>query len=167
MEFFTKSKKIKTKEEIAEVVLELRGQNPGINIVTTNGAFDLLHINHIYSLRKARSFGDKLIVGLNSDISIRQYKSLDRPIINQNERAEMLASLDCVDYVVMFDETDPREFLKVVKPDFHVKSKEGYKGIEHDVIVQNGGKIVLIEHRLGETDTCTSKIMDIIKNLKE
>ncbi|GAG14983.1 unnamed protein product, partial [marine sediment metagenome] len=99
--------KIKTFEEIKEIAPKLKSE--GKKIVTTNGSFDLLHIGHVKSLQKAKEYGDILIVGLNSDSSIKQYKSKDRPIVGQKERAEMLAALECVDYVVIFDETDPRK----------------------------------------------------------
>jgi len=156
--------KIKTWSEIEEIVKRLRKENPNIKIVTTNGAFDILHIGHIRSLKEAKSYGDVLIVGLNSDSSIKAYKSPNRPIINQEERAEMLSFLEIVDYVVIFHELDPRKLLDVIKPDFHVKSKAGYKGIEKDVVEKNGGKIIL-------TDTdifSTSEIIErIIKNQKK
>lgn len=150
--------KIKTKKEIGIICNNLRKEKK--IIVTTNGAFDILHVGHVRSLKKAKSFGDVLIVGLNSDSSIRRYKSLDRPIIPQEDRAEMLASLECVDYVVIFDELDPRKFLQAVKPNFHVKSKLGFKGIERGVVESNGGKIILLEDIPGISTT------DLIKKIK-
>jgi len=160
------AEKIKTKEEISEIILKLRENNSTIKIVTTNGAFDLLHIGHVNSLVMAKSFGDILVVGLNSDKSIKSYKSSDRPIIPEKERAEMLANLEIVDYVVIFDELDPREFIKAVKPNFHVKSKEGYKGIEGEVVGSSGGKIVLVEHQIeGYHKTATTDIIERIKKL--
>ncbi len=135
--------KIKTLEEIKEIAEKLRKE--GRKIITTNGSFDVLHRGHVWSLQKAKEYGDVLIVGLNSDRSIKQYKSEDRPIVPQNERAEMLAALECVDYIVIFDETDPRKLLGVIKPDFHVKSKAGFKGIEKEVVEKNNGKIILLD----------------------
>lgn len=132
-------------DEIEEKVKNIRKSNPGIKIATTNGAFDILHIGHVKSLEKAKSFGDLLIVGLNSDSSIKGYKSPLRPIIPQKERAEMLASLEVVDYVVIFDELTPINFLSKVKPNIHVKSKSGFKGIETEIVEKNGGKIILVE----------------------
>jgi D-glycero-beta-D-manno-heptose 1-phosphate adenylyltransferase len=153
-------RKIKAREEISDIVINLRNENPGIKIVTTNGAFDILHSGHVVSLEQAKSYGDILIVGLNSDRSITQYKSLNRPIIPQKERTIMLASLEVVTYVSLFDELDPREFLKSIKPDYHVKSKTGYKGIEKEVVESYGGKIILIDDIPGFSTT------DIIKKIK-
>jgi rfaE bifunctional protein nucleotidyltransferase chain/domain len=154
--------KIKTREEMKRICNDLKKENK--KIVTTNGAFDMIHIGHVRSLRKAKSLGDVLIVGLNSDSSIKKYKSPDRPIISQDDRAEMLASLDCVDYVVIFEELDSREFLKSIKPDIHVKSKKGYTGIEKDAIESNGGKIILVDDSPGIS---TTSLIEKIKILLE
>jgi|SRR3989344_3704537 len=145
--------KIKSRSEIKKIVEDLRKNNPKIRIVTTNGAFDIVHVGHVMSLVKAKSYGDILIIGLNSDSSIKKYKSKDRPINPQEDRAIMLAALECVDYVTIFDETDPREFLKVIKPNFHVKSKSGYKGLEEEVVKSNVGKIVLLDDIAGKSTT--------------
>ena len=156
--------KIKTGIEIKEIVENLREKNPEIKIVTTNGAFDILHSGHAQSLEQAKSYGDILIVGLNSDSSIKRYKSSDRPIIPQKERAIMLSALNAVDYVVIFEETDPRELLKLIKPDFHIKSKKGFKGIEKEAVESNGGKIILIDDVPGiSTTDIIKKILDIEK----
>lgn len=169
-------KKIKTREEMGEIVKTFRKENPLSKIVTTNGAFDIMHVGHVYSLEKAKSYGDILIVGLNSDSSIKKYKSPDRPIIPQQYRAEMLASLNIVDYVVIFDETDPRELLKVIKPDFHVKSKSSFKspelefkdGVERETVEALGGKVILIEDIPSiSTSQIIKKILEVEnKNLK-
>ena len=156
--------KIKTKIEIAKIVNGLRKNNPKIKIVTTNGAFDILHSGHVKSLAVAKSYGDILIVGLNSDSSVQKYKSENRPIISQNDRAELLAALEVVNYVVIFDETNPNKLLETIKPTFHIKSKTGYLGIEGPTVESNGGKIILIEDFLGIS---TTKIIDkIIKVAK-
>ena len=141
--------KIKSREELKDSLKELGGKK----IVTTNGSFDIIHIGHVKSLVEAKKLGDVLIVGLNSDSSIKKYKSPDRPIIGQEDRAEMLAALECVDYVTIFDETDPIELLKIIKPDFHVKSKSGFKGLERDVVEENGGKIILLDDVEGKSTT--------------
>jgi len=143
--------KIKTREEIKGIVENLKEE--GKKIVTSNGSFDLIHIGHIKSLQQAKKQGDILIVGLNSDSSIKQYKSPNRPINSQQDRAEMLAALECIDYVTVFDELDPRELLKVIKPHFHVKSKSGFKGIEKETVEENGGKIILLEDIPGKSTT--------------
>lgn len=90
-------------------------------IVFTNGCFDLLHVGHVRYLKEARSLGDFLIVGLNSDTSVKRLKGPERPIQNENDRAEILSSLACVDAVVIFTEDTPENLIKVVKPDILVK----------------------------------------------
>ena len=161
--------KIKNREEINEIVTSIRKNSPEKKIVTTNGCFDVLHVGHVYSLVKAKSYGNLLIVGLNSDASVRKYKSSDkRPIIPQQQRAEMLAALEVVDYVVIFDETDSQALLSVIKPDFHVKSKSGFiarPGFvdcnERGVVESNGGKIVAIDDIPGISTT------EIARRMKE
>lgn len=111
--------KIKTQNEIA-LVSQQAQQNNKI-IVTTNGSFDILHYAHVNLLQKAKNEGDILIVLLNSDNSIKRNKGDLRPIITENERALMLASLQSVDYVVIFEEDDPLALLKKIKPEIHVK----------------------------------------------
>lgn len=154
--------KIKNKIEIQKIVTDLRTKNPSIKIVSTNGAFDIIHRGHVSCLESAKKLGDYLIVGLNSDKSIKRYKSKDRPIIPQEDRAIILAGLSMVDFVVIFEEDDPRDLLKNIKPNIHVKSRSGYKGIEKEVVEENGGKIVLIDDIDGIS---TTQIIDKIKKL--
>ena len=97
------------------------GKRNGRRVVFTNGCFDLLHPGHIGSLEQARALGDVLIVGLNSDASVRQLKGAGRPILLERERAEILASLECVDAVVIFDALTPREVIARLLPDVLVK----------------------------------------------
>lgn len=116
-------------------------------IVTTNGCFDLLHVGHVRILRAARELGDILVVGLNSDSSVKRLKGASRPINTQDDRAEVLSSLGCVDYVTVFDEDTPVEFLKLVKPDVHVKGAD-YKPenlSETPVVESFGGRVHIIE----------------------
>jgi len=94
----------------------------GKRIVTTNGCFDLLHVGHLHNLSEARSLGDVLIVGLNSDSSVRQLKGPGRPIVNETDRAAMLIALKVVDHVVVFDDLLPNDFLSLVRPDIHCKA---------------------------------------------
>ena len=98
-----------------------REKRNGQRVVFTNGCFDLLHPGHIQSLELARALGDALIVGLNSDASVRRLKGAGRPVIPEHERAEILASLDCVDAVVIFSEPTPREVIARLLPDVLVK----------------------------------------------
>jgi len=153
--------KIKTFDEIRVELDRIRTQNPKVKVVTTNGAFDIIHSGHIKSLEVASFHGDILIIGLNSDSSIRSYKSKDRPIIGEEDRAKMLSAFHFVDYVVIFNENDPREFLKVIRPDFHVKSRSGYKGIEGPIVEDCGGKIVLTDDIPGiSTSQIINKIIE-------
>jgi rfaE bifunctional protein nucleotidyltransferase chain/domain len=111
--------KVVSREQLAEVVARLRRE--GKRLVFTNGVFDLLHIGHVRYLAYARQCGDVLIVGVNSDASTKRLKGPSRPIVREEERAEMLAALACVDYVCVFPEDTPDELIKLVRPDVHVK----------------------------------------------
>lgn len=106
-----------------EVLKEQIGQHrrQAHQIVFTNGCFDLLHVGHVRYLKTARSYGDILVVGLNSDKSVKQIKGPKRPINSQNHRAEVLASLDCIDYITIFKEPDPLMVIKQIQPDILVK----------------------------------------------
>ena len=118
----------------------------GRRVVFTNGCFDLLHPGHIRSLELARALGDVLIVGLNSDASVRSHKGPTRPIISDRGRAEMLLALRVVDYVHIFDEPDPIAFLSELNPDVHVNGAEyGENCIERDVVIRNGGRLHLVD----------------------
>ena len=118
---------IKTFDEIKELSLELKQK--GKKIVFTNGCFDILHVGHIKYLEAAKDFGDVLILGLNSDTSVKRLKGISRPINTQEDRAYTLAALESVDYVVLFKEDTPYELIKAVKPDTLVKGGD-YKGKE-------------------------------------
>lgn len=90
-------------------------------VVTTNGCFDLLHVGHLRTLQTARAFGDALVVALNSDASVKRLKGKHRPLVEQAERAELLAGLECVDYVIIFEEDTPIETIECLRPAVHVK----------------------------------------------
>lgn len=159
--------KIKTREEISIIIEKIRKENPSLKTVTTNGAFDVIHSGHVRTLQKAKSYGDILIVGLNSDKSIKNYKSPLRPIIPQQERAEMLSALEVVNYIVIFDETNPIELLRAIKPNFHIKSKSGYKGLEKDAVESNGGKIILLDDIPGfSTTNLIQRIKEVLESEK-
>ena len=119
------SQHIKTFKEIGTIVDELKNKNK--KIIFTNGCFDILHIGHVQYLEKAKSFGDILIIGLNSDLSVKNLKGKNRPINSQSNRAYILAALEVVDYVVIFDEDTPLELIKLIKPDILVKGSD-YEG---------------------------------------
>jgi len=129
-------------------------------IVTVNGSFDLLHTGHLYILREARQQGDVLIVGLNSDRSVRSYKGPDRPIVPAEKRAEMLLALKMVDYVHIFDEPDPIAFLKELNPDVHVNGAEyGEACIESETVRRGGGRLHLVARIPGLS---TSNLVDAL-----
>ena len=118
----------------------------GETVVWTNGTFDLLHPGHINSLQAARQLGAVLIVGLNSDASVRSYKGPSRPILTQDERAVMVCALECVDYVLIFEEPTPEVALAKLKPDIHCKGAEyapphGRPVPEADLVRRYGGRI--------------------------
>ena len=118
----------------------------GKRLVTVNGSFDVLHGGHLYILNEARQQGDVLIVGLNSDASVRGYKGPSRPIVPERQRAEMLLALRMVDYVHIFEESDPIAFLDELHPDVHVNGAEyGEHCVERDVVVRNGGRLHLVQ----------------------
>jgi len=114
--------------------------------VFTNGCFDLLHIGHTRYLRDARALGDCLIVGINSDASVRAIKPDGRPIVPQEQRAEVLAALACVDYVVIFDEPDPRILIAAVQPDVLVKGGDWpiEQIVGRDIVQARGGAVLTI-----------------------
>ena len=118
----------------------------GKKIVFTNGCFDILHQGHVHYLSLARSFGDILVVGLNSDESVKCIKGDKRPIVEQGQRAEVLAALWFVDYVTPFDEADPLILIKRLKPDILVKGEDWPldKIIGADFVQKNGGRVVRV-----------------------
>jgi len=135
--------KILTPQQIDQKVAELRLQ--GKTIATLNGSFDLLHAGHLHMIYEASQQADILIVALNSDDSIRAYKSPQRPIISLPYRLQMMAALGFVDYVTWFEETDPCSLLQRIRPDVHVNGSEyGVHCIEADTVKEGGGKIHIV-----------------------
>lgn len=132
---------------LEEAILRFgREKRNGRRVVFTNGCFDLLHPGHIRSLESARKLGDALIVGLNSDASVRQLKGPGRPVLPERERAEILAAFECVDAVVIFDEPTPREVIARLLPDVLVKGGDwaGDKIVGREEVEAGGGKVVSI-----------------------
>ncbi len=130
-------------------------------IVTINGSFDILHSGHLHILREARLCGDVLIVGLNSDASVKTCKGADRPIVPERQRAEMLLALRMVDYVHIFDEADPIAFLKEVLPDVHVNGSEyGENCVESETVLRGGGRIHIVGRVPGLS---TSRLVDALE----
>lgn len=132
-------------DEIIEIRNKLKSE--GKKIVFTNGCFDILHRGHVEYLMKAKELGDVLIVGLNSDSSVRKIKGEGRPIVPQEDRAFILSNFAFVDYVVIFDEPTPYELISKIVPDVLVKGSDWSveNVVGRDVVEANGGKVVLIE----------------------
>jgi len=118
----------------------------GSHLVTTNGCFDILHAGHIRTLLAAHRMGDRLIVGLNSDSSVRELKGEDRPVVGEGDRAATLAALPFVDWVQIFAEPTPDLILEVVRPEVHVKGGdyEPDELPEHDLIASLGGRVEIV-----------------------
>ena len=148
------NKKIVTLKELIPLVKKLKSQNK--KIVTTNGVFDIIHLGHVKYLESAKKLGDVLIVGVNTDASVKLNKGDKRPINDEKSRIGVLAGLESVDYAFLFSEKNPRIWLSKIKPDIHVKAGD-YKMrqiLEKDVVEENGGKIVIakIEHGYSTTN---------------
>jgi rfaE bifunctional protein nucleotidyltransferase chain/domain len=140
----TPDSKILTREAMAAERARLRAA--GVPLVFTNGAFDILHAGHATYLDWARRQGGALVVGLNSDASVRRYKGPSRPVIPQDQRARMLAALECVDYVVVFDEDEPRDLIAAILPDVLVKGADWAHYVSgRDVVEAAGGRVVLAD----------------------
>lgn len=137
--------KVTPREDLVPLLTEQR--RLGKRIVFTNGCFDLLHIGHTRYLREARALGDLLVVGINSDASVRALnKGTDRPIVPEAQRAEVLAALTCVDYVLVFDEPDPGRLIALLQPDVLVKGGDWAPAqiVGRETVVARGGQVKII-----------------------
>ena len=145
--------KVKTIEELRPLLAVLRAA--GKKIVFTNGCFDLIHTGHTRYLAIARSFGDLLIVAVNSDASVRTIKGEKRPINSQQERAETLAALEAVDFVTIFSEPDPYKIISALQPDVLVKGGDWpvEKIIGGDIVQARGGRVVNVPFVEGASTT--------------
>lgn len=141
----------------------LRSSRKKKTIVFTNGCFDIIHAGHVRYLKKAKSLGDFLVVGLNSDSSVKKIKGEKRPIVPQKERAEVLSGLEAVDYVVLFNEPTPIKLIKAVLPDVLVKGADwaSHEIVGADVVKAAGGKIARVKLVKGRSTT------NIIKKIVE
>jgi D-beta-D-heptose 7-phosphate kinase/D-beta-D-heptose 1-phosphate adenosyltransferase len=139
------SSKIVALKNLVQIVNAAR--HAGQRVVFTNGCFDIIHVGHLRYLTAARSEGDMLVVGLNSDASVSAIKSENRPIVPQRQRAEVLAGLSCVDYVIFFDQPDPLQLIKALKPDVLVKGADWKEEeiVGADVVKACGGKVVRVD----------------------
>lgn len=152
----SKTKKLESLVEIRE-----RARREGERVVFTNGCFDILHRGHVHYLEKARKLGDILIVGLNSDESVKKIKGEERPIVSQDDRAFVLSALGCVDYVCIFDEETPEELIKKLVPDILVKGADWEKEdiVGKDIVEKSGGQVVTIPEVEGKS---TKKLIQTI-----
>ncbi|HBR16032.1 MAG: glycerol-3-phosphate cytidylyltransferase [Deltaproteobacteria bacterium RIFCSPLOWO2_12_FULL_43_16] len=141
----------------------LRSSRKKKTIVFTNGCFDIIHAGHVRYLKKAKSLGDFLVVGLNSDSSVKKIKGEKRPIVPQKERAEVLSGLEAVDYVVLFNEPTPTKLIEAVLPDVLVKGADwaSHEIVGADVVKAAGGKIARVKLVKGRSTT------NIIKKILE
>ncbi len=143
------------REEIKDLINKIHSE--GKTVVTTNGCFDILHVGHVRYLEKTKTFGDFLIVLLNSDKSVRSIKGPTRPINCEEDRAEILSALKCVDYVVLFDEDSPRNLLDEMKPDVYTKGADYTMETlpEADIMRKNNTRVEFIEFVEGKSTTKT------------
>jgi len=142
-----------TRDEALALVDRLRAA--GRTVVFTNGVFDLLHVGHLRYLQQARELGDALIVGLNSDRSVRANKGESRPVTPEAERAEILSALDCVDAVVVFDQPTPHDVIKALQPDVLVKGADWGEDeiVGRDIVEARGGVVVRAPIEAGYSTT--------------
>ena len=151
-----------TRGDARRLVAELRAS--GARIVFTNGVFDLLHVGHLRYLQQARALGGALLVGVNSDRSVRAIKGPDRPITSEAERAEVLEALACVDGVVIFDEDTPLDLIAALQPDILVKGADWAEDaiVGRDIVEARGGHVVRVATEPGHS---TTNIVDRIRRL--
>ena len=152
--------KILTQKEIIEIVR--KEQAEGKTFVVTNGCFDILHVGHVRYLQKTKTFADYSIVMLNSDSSVRAIKGENRPINNENDRAELLSALSCVDYVVLFEESSPAKLLENIKPDVYTKGADYSLETlpEREVVLKNNIRVEFIDFVEGKSTTNVLKKMN-------
>lgn len=155
------SGKLKSLEEIKAIVVEAR--NNGKKVAFTNGCFDLLHRGHVHVLRAARACADLLIVGINSDQSVKQIKGPARPVLPESDRCELLAAMEMVDYVILFNEPDPYSLISAIRPDVLVKGGDWNtdKIIGADLVKEAGGEVMVVPYIKGFS---TTEIIERIKN---
>jgi D-beta-D-heptose 7-phosphate kinase/D-beta-D-heptose 1-phosphate adenosyltransferase len=151
--------KIKTEEDLRRIVKNLKKK--GKRIVFTNGCFDLLHLGHVRYLEKAKSIGDILVVGVNSDRSVQSLKGPERPILPEEERAEILSGLECVDYITIFDELTPLELISSLQPHILAKGGDWTKEttVGKEVVEKSGGEVVILPFVEGSS---TSNLIETI-----
>ncbi len=139
--------------DLIGIIEDLKAE--GKRIVFTNGCFDLLHVGHVRYLEEAKARGDVLVVGINSDRSVRGLKGSNRPILPQEERSEVLSGLSCVDYVTIFDEETPLELIKSLQPHVLVKGGDWTREttVGREIVEQSGGEVVIVPFQEGASTT--------------
>jgi len=145
--------KVLTRDALVGAVRPIKAA--GKKVVFTNGCFDVLHVGHVRCLREARLLGDALVVGLNSDASVRAFKGPHRPLQHEDERAEILASLECVDYVTLFAEETPLDLIRAVVPDVLVKGGDWAPDqiVGREIVEAAGGLVKSIPVVTGRSST--------------
>jgi len=145
--------KILTKEDLRKKLDALRKK--GKKIAFTNGCFDILHVGHVRYLREAKKTADVLVLALNSDSSVRSIKGKKRPLVNEKERAEVLAALEFIDFVTIFPELTPLELIKYLKPDVLIKGGDWpeEKVVGREEVKQWGGRVAIIPEVEGKSTT--------------
>jgi D-beta-D-heptose 7-phosphate kinase/D-beta-D-heptose 1-phosphate adenosyltransferase len=140
------------RDQATKIFSDLRGSK---RVVFTNGCFDLLHVGHVRYLQEARKLGDLLVVGVNSDASVRRLKGPQRPIQNESDRAEILAALGCVDYTIIFEEDTPLELIKQVMPQILVKGGDWKPEsiVGSDIVTAAGGTVMSLSFVDGRSTT--------------
>ena len=148
------------KNELQEIISGLKAQNK--TVVFTNGCFDILHVGHVKYLQKSAEYGDVLMVGLNSDSSVKKLKGESRPINNEKDRAYVLCALSAVDYVIIFDENSPVNLLEEIKPNVYTKGADYTISTlpEAPTVLKNGGRVEFIDFVEGKS---TTNIIEAIK----
>src|SRR3989344_6206190 len=157
------NKKITDTTEIKRIVKELKLSHK--KIVTYNGNFDILHLGHLKSIQEAKRQGDVLVILINSDASIKLYKGPNRPIMPEGERAETLALINEVDYVILFDEINPKKVLSEIAPNVHCNGSDwGENCVERSVVEENGGEIYILSWEKGlSTTNIIKRIINLYK----
>ena len=155
------NERIQSRQKL-KIILD-QAKSEGKKIVFTNGCFDIIHLGHVRLLEKAKSFGDLMVVGLNSDFSIARLKGEGRPVVPEAERAEILSAFSCVDFVTSFEEETPQNIIQELVPDILVKGADWPVGqiVGRQIVELNGGEVVSIDFEEGFS---TSGIIRSIKN---
>jgi rfaE bifunctional protein nucleotidyltransferase chain/domain len=155
------SGKLKTLDELIKIAAQARRN--GKSVVFTNGCFDLLHRGHVHVLRQAKAAGDLLIVAINSDPSVKAIKGPSRPVAAEMDRLELIAAMEMVDYVILFDEPDPSKLITAIKPNVLAKGGDwGADGVVGaDIVEREGGRVLLVPYLKGYS---TSEMIERIRN---